>query len=631
MFDNALQRFQFYDKYSRFDYEKGRRETWEETVTRASEFLRELSGNELEGSLYRAIHDGILNGDVMPSMRLMAMAGPAARREHNVLYNCAYLPIDSLSSWVEMLTVCMGGSGVGYSVERKYVDLLPVVERQKQSKPLTTYTIEDSAQGWANALNLGLVMWYSGWDVTFDYSAIRLQGAPLKTKGGRASGPAPLKRLLNYSREIILGRQGERLTSLDAHDIATMVGDCVVQGGVRRSALLCLFDADDTAMITCKDPGNIEGNYHRYNANNSAVWDRSLSRDTVSEHIMAMHNGRNGEPGIFSRIAAMKTKPQRRSHDTFGTNPCGEIVLRPRQFCNLSMAIARSDDTEESLAAKVRLATVIGTIQASATNFPNLPDTWRKNCEEERLLGVDINGQLDCPLFSNGEETERMMRRMRDIVIDTNRMVAGALGIAPAAAATCVKPSGNSSTLLNCAPGLHPRHSHYYIRRVRVPYASSMYHVLYMHGVTLKPENGQEDWDNPSMYVAEFYVQAPDGAIVKGDRSAIEQLDYWLSLKKNFTEHNPSCTITYDENELEDIIDWVYENQAFCNGLSFLPNSDIMYAQAPYESITFEQYEKMAEEFPVIDFDYINIVDGGLDLTTAAQTLACAAGQCEII
>lgn len=625
-----LQEFQFYDKYARFDPDKGRREKWEETVHRASMALVELSHGFLDPAEYAEIEDAIFDTEVMPSMRLMAMAGPAGRRENNVLYNCAFLPIDRITSFVEMMVICMGGTGVGYSVERQYTQQLPMVSAIREGTVMS-HTIADSSEGWATALSVGLKTWWSGYDVEFDYSLIRPQGAPLKTKGGRASGPEPLRQLLDFARKIIRDNAGGRLSPLNLHDIATKLGDVVVQGGVRRSALIALFDQGDKEMLTCKDPGNIEGNWHRYNSNNSAVWTRQMSRKEIAAQMYSMDSGKNGEPGIFSRYSAMRSVPERRVPAIFGTNPCGEILLRPRQFCNLTTAIARADDTEESLKRKVELAARIGTIQSAATYFPNLPDEWRKNGEEERLLGVDLNGQMDCPLFHRGAETAAMLDRLRDAAVAENVRVAGLLGINPSAAVTCVKPSGNSSVLLDCSPGIHPRYAPFYTRRVRVPRASAMYGALYMQGMELVPENGQEHLDNPSMYVAEFYVKSPDGAVCIGDMSAIEQLNYWLMIKTHWTEHNPSATITYRAEELEDIIDWLFENQAYVNGLSFLPASDIMYDKAPYEAMSAHEYGAARAKMPDIDFTYVNVLDAGADNTTASQELACFAGQCEII
>lgn len=626
MFNQQIQKFQFYDKYSRFNQEKGRRETWEETVQRATDYLKELSGNQLEDAVYREIYDAILSGGVMPSMRLMAMAGPAARRNNISVYNCAYVPIESIRDIVDILTIAMAGTGVGYSVESRYVSALPRVALEGTGH-VHHHVVEDSSEGWADAFEFAIRNAFHGHGTTFDYSNVRPAGAPLITKGGTASGPGPLKDLLEFSKDIIRGAAGRKLTTLEAHDIVTKIADCIVSGGVRRSALIALFDADDRDMLTCKSPENIKGNYHRFNANNSAVWESRMSRSEIAAQMYQMARDGTGEPGIFSRIGAQGSAPDRREARVFGTNPCGEIILRPRQFCNLSQAIARPDDDFHSLAAKVRLAAIIGTIQSMATGpgFDRIHEDWKINGEEERLLGVDINGQMDCPALKDA--SENMFAALRQIAVTTNAIFADILGINKSAAVTCVKPSGNSSVLLDSSPGLHPRHSKYYIRRVRMTRDGPMAKTLMASGMDLKPEVGQ-NWDNATTLVGEFKVKSPENAVVKGDRDAIEQLEWWKINKVFWTEHNPSVTITYKPGEIEGIIDWIYENQAIVNGLSFLPHSDASYELMPYEEIAEEQFNEM--EVPEIDFSLLEEFDAGRDNTTASRELACVAGGCEI-
>lgn len=627
MFNTPIQKFQYYDKYSRFDYDMGRREKWDESVDRVVEFLRALSNNALDEKDYQDIREAILGGDVMPSMRLLAMAGEAAARNHVSVYNCAYLGVESIQDMVDILTISMAGTGVGYSVEKQYVRKLPPVRVGSNGNKFT-HVVQDSSEGWADAFRVALESFWSGnTQAEFDYSLVRPAGAPLRTKGGRASGPEPLKDLIEFSRGVVSGAAGRKLTTLEAHDIVTKVGACVVSGGVRRTAMIALFDADDQLMLTCKSPGNIEGNYQRFNANNSAVWTRRMSRSEIAKQMYAMAKDGTGEPGIFSRVGAQDSRPERRSIADFGTNPCGEIILRPRQFCNLSQAIARANDDLYSLVEKVRLATIIGTIQSMATNagFEKLHPDWKKNGEEERLLGVDINGQMDCRyLLDNAEEAFPVLRL---VVQRTNEQFADLLGINRSAATTCVKPSGNSSVLLDCAPGVHPRHSRYYIRRVRVNSATPMAQLLFESGMDLKPEVGQT-WDNATTFVAEFKVKSPEGAVVKGQRNAIEQLEWWKTNKLHWTEHNPSVTITYNANELEGIIDWIFHNQSVVNGLSFLPNSDVYYELMPYEEVTEQEYNDLT--IPEVDFDRLADIDNGVDNTTAAQELACFAGGCEI-
>jgi ribonucleoside-triphosphate reductase len=624
-FPSQIQKFQFYDKYARFSYEQGRRETWVETVDRAVEFLKELSEFRLTPLTYQRIRQGILNMKIMPSMRLLAMAGPAARRNNISLYNCSYMPVDSIDSFVEALLISMSGCGVGYSVENEYIEKFPRIKRQKSLPPIN-YVIEDSTDGWCEALRTGLSTWFDGRDIHFDYSKIRPAGAVLRIKGGRASGPEPLRKMLDFARTRLLARQGSFLRSLDAHDIMCAVGAAAVSGGVRRTAMIALFDYDDKEMRHCKDGDFWIKNNQRWNANNSAVWpERKLTQAEIAGFILDMVNSQRGEPGIFNRHAAVNTRPERRKESRFGTNPCGEIILRPFQFCNLSVAVARENDSLEDLKEKVELATIIGTIQSKATHFPGLRKEWRKNCEEERLLGVDINGQMDCPLV----QKEETMRILRKTAIETNEKVAQLLGINKSAAVTCVKPSGNSSQLLNCSPGIHSRWSDYYIRNVRVGAHTPVFKVLQNAGVPMDPENGQTK-ENASTWVVHFPVKSPDKAITKEQRSAIEQCEYWLRSKTNYTEHNPSVTITYKPEEVLDIIKWTWENQDKIGGMTFLPAFDASFDQMPYQDISKEEYQKLTDKFPNIDFSKIYRYEQE-DYTTAAQELACLAGNCDTL
>ena len=623
-FPTQLQKFQFYDKYSRFNYDLGHRETWVETVDRASDYLRELSDNKLDEETYARIRKAILEMRAMPSMRLLAMAGPAARRNNIAIYNCSYLPVDCIDSFVEALIISMSGCGVGYSVEKQYVENFPRVHRQVAG-PVPTLEIEDSAEGWAEALRSGLQAWFAGKDLKFDYSKIRPAGAPLRTKGGRASGPEPLKKMLDFTRSRILAQQGGFIRTIDAHDIMCEVGNAAVSGGVRRTAMISLFDFDDVEMRRCKT-GDFElQNSQRWNANNSVVWpDRKLSQLEIFNILADMHLSGRGEPGIFNRRAAYNTIPERRARAEFGTNPCGEIVLRPYEFCNLSIAVARADDTFETLKEKVELATIIGTIQAMATHFPGLRDIWKKNAEEERLLGVDINGQLDSTVAQDPEVQEKL----RVFAVETNKKYAELLGIRQSAAVTCVKPSGNSSQLLDCSPGIHPRWSPYYVRNVRVGTHSPIFKVLRDASVPMSPENGQTI-ENATTWVVHFPVKAPEHAITRESRPALVQCEYWLQNKLRWTEHNPSVTITYKPDEIIDIIKWVWEHQDVIGGMTFLPSYDSLFNQMPYEEISEEEYNRLASRFPNIDFSKLYYYEEK-DLTTAAQELACLAGVCSI-
>ena len=623
-FPTQLQKFQFYDKYSRFNYDLGRRETWIETVERAVDYLRELSQARLQPEVYARIRRGMLEMRAMPSMRLLAMAGPAARRNNITVYNCSYMPVDSIDSFVEALIISMSGCGVGFSIESRYVENFPRVRRQSPAAP-KKFVIGDSSEGWAEALRVGLQTWFDGGDIHFDYAQLRPAGAPLKTKGGRASGPEPLRKMMDFARPRILARQGSFLHPIDAHDIMCAVGNAAVSGGVRRTAMISLFDWDDLEMRQCKSGDFERENNQRWNANNSAVWpEAGLTQVEMARQILDMVESHRGEPGIFNRQAAVNGRPARRQAAEFGTNPCGEIVLRPFQFCNLSIAIARPQDTLETLKEKVELATIIGTIQSMATHFPGLRATWKANCEEERLLGVDINGQFDSPMAQD----VAVQKRLQQLVIEVNRQTAATLSLNPAAATTCVKPSGNSSQLFDCSPGIHTRWAPHYIRNVRVGSHTPIFKVLRAAGVPMDPENGQTPED-ANTWVIHFPVKAPAGAITRKERTALAQCEYWLQNKLNWTEHNPSVTITYQPDEVLDIIKWTWEHREVIGGMTFLPAFDAQYAQMPYMEISAEEYNRLATHFPQIDFSKLYYYEEE-DLTTAAQELACLAGSCDL-
>ncbi|MCL4867651.1 MAG: recombinase [Anaerolineae bacterium] len=623
-FPTQLQKFQFYDKYSRFNYDLGRRETWLETVNRSVEFLRELSHGRLPGEMYEQVQQAILQMKAMPSMRLLAMAGAAARRNNIAIYNCSYMPVDSIDSFVEALIISMSGCGVGFSVERQYVEQFPRIRRQS-GHALRFHLVEDSSEGWAEAVRLGINTWFEGEDIRFDYSEVRPAGAPLHIKGGRASGPEPLRQMLEFARTRILARQGGFLRPLDAHDIMCAIGGAAVSGGVRRTAMISLFDYDDNEMRYAKDGDFWRNNSQRWNANNSAIWpDRVLDQTEVTSYVLDMVKSERGEPGIFNRRAAVENRPERRLPADFGTNPCGEIILRPYQFCNLSSAIAREHDTYETLKEKVEAAAIIGTLQSMATYFPGLRSIWQTNCIEERLLGVDLNGQMD----SAAAQDPEIQARLRQVAVDTNRQVAEMLGINQSAAITCVKPSGNSSQLLDSASGLHARWAPYYIRNVRVGAHTPVFKVLQDAGVPMDPENGQTR-ENANTWVAHFPVKAPANAVTRNDRTALEQCAYWLQNKIHYTEHNPSVTITYRPNEVIDLIKWIWEHQDKIGGMAFLPAFDAQYDQMPYVEISVEEYNRLVAQFPEVDFSKIYRYEEE-DLTTAAQELACLAGQCDI-
>ena len=637
-FPTPIQAFQFYDKYSRFNWDLGRRETWSETVDRCVSFLKKLSQNKLEDKVYEKIRTFMLEMKATPSMRLIAMAGKAADRQNICIYNCSFLPIDSLDAWVEALIISMSGCGVGFSVESKFVDKLPEVREYHTEGVHEVYIIPDNTDGWASALRKGLETWFNGGDISFDYSTIRPAGTILKTKGGRASGPDPLRKMLDFTRKIIMNAHGRRLTPLEAHDIMCEVGNAAVSGGMRRTAMISLFDQNDEEMRNCKN-GDLTANEQRWNSNNSSVWDETITAGQVVKQFSDMDEGQRGEPGIFSRTAAKNTMPARRlnlGEKEWGTNPCGEIVLRPYEFCNLTIAIARPDDNFKDLKEKVEVATIIGTIQSMATSFPGLRQMWKRNCEEERLLGVDITGQMDCALLNRSvlgtpedkSIVEEIFRKLRDHAVEINKEYAEKLEINQSASVTCVKPSGNSSQLFGCSSGLHARHYPYYIRNVRVSSHSPLFKVLKDSGVPMDPENGQTRKDAIT-WVIHFPVKVPSFSVLQSQLSAIDQCEVWLRNKLHWTEHNPSCTITYNSEELPALINWVWEHNDVIGGLSFLPKTDAKYDQMPYEEITKKEYEELSSKFPPIDFSKLFAYEEE-DFTKAAQELACMSGSCDL-
>ena len=662
-FPTPLQQFQVLNKYSRYDHELGRRETWRESVSgRVMPYLRELAEAQSPGAIseetFSQIEDGILNLRIMPSMRLLAMAGPAAQRNNIALYNCSYQGIDHPYAFVETLIISMNGCGAGFSVERKFVDQLPKVGNgdvwrrygqyvdrhgdvpQSMAIPLhldfaenILYVVPDSADGWAKALWVGLNSWFQGFDnVEFDYSKVREAGAVLKTKGGTSSGPAPLRKMLSFIKEKILSKKGERLSTVDVHDIQCVIGDCVVQGGVRRSAMISGFDWDDLSMRTAKHGNWFPNNPQRSNANNSCVWpNRELTDAEVVEFMMEMDSSGSGENGIYSRRNAVSSMPARRltqmspyELERIFTNPCGEIILRHNGFCNLSIAVARPGMTIAEMRESVRLAAIIGTIQSTATHFPGLRSRWKENCEEERLLGVDITGQADVDFL-----TELNLRLLKDVAVDTNKAFAEKLGIRQSAAVTCVKPSGNSSVLLDCSPGINRRWSPFQIRRTRISANGVMAKVLKAAGVPLSPENGEIP-PNVSTYVVSWPARTKrQEDPTTRERCAVAQCEVWKLNKLNWTEHNPSVTITYHKEELADLITWVKENQNIIGGMAFLPASEKTYDQMPNEEITEKEYHEMVRNFPDIDFAMLYAYEHS-DTTTSAQELACVGGACAL-
>ncbi|HEY4493723.1 MAG TPA: ATP cone domain-containing protein [Candidatus Paceibacterota bacterium] len=630
-FSNKLSELVYYTTYSKWIPEENRRETWIETVDRYINFMRENLGDKLREDEYAEVRDAMLHMRSMGSMRLLWSAGPAARKSNVCAYNCSFIAPSCWKDFAEIIYISMCGTGLGFSVEQQTVGLLPMIERQN-GKKLANYVIDDSKEGWANALWHGMETWAAGQDVEFDFSKIRPAGARLATMGGRASGPEPLRRLLAFTRERMLSRQGRRLTPLDVHDIICMEGECVVAGGVRRSALISISDLDDTDMRHAKDGQFYLQNAQRAMSNNSAAYNEKPSVEVFLDEWNNLVKSGSGERGIWNRGSLKKQLPVRRwklfERDMWrsGVNPCGEIVLKSKEFCNLTEVCARKEDTEDTLMEKVRIGAILGTYQATLTNFGFLSPEWKKNCEEEALLGVSITGQWDCPALRN----PNTFRKLKEVAIETNREYATRFGIRPSAAITCVKPSGNTSQLFNSSSGMHPRHAPYYIRRVRIEGHNPIFKMLKEAGVPYFPEVGQ-NVDTATTFVLEFPIKAPDKSVFKDDMTAIEQLEYWKMVKENFTEHNPSTTISVGDSEWLQVANWVYANWDMVGGLSFLPRSNHVYRLAPYEEITKDQYDELVKKFPDLDFAKLVLYEyDDANANQGAKELACVSGVCEV-
>jgi ribonucleoside-diphosphate reductase alpha chain len=635
--NNPLGEFVFLRTYARWIESEQRRETWVESVDRYVNFMKENLGNKLTEKEYAEVREAILKQEVMPSMRAMQFSGDAARRCNAVFYNCSFIAPTKVPDFAEIMYLSMSGTGVGYSVESENIQQLPLIKRQTGDK-LKTHVVADSKEGWCDALTHGLETWFNGEDVDFDYSQIRPAGARLKVMGGKSSGPEPLRSLLTFARGAILARQGKRLTNLNAHDIICKIGECVVAGGVRRSAMISLSDLDDAEMRDAKKGQFFLTDMQRSMANNSAVYHEKPTSEQFLDEWTALVKSKSGERGIFNRGSLQKTLPKRRveflqkkygkkgngSIGQLGTNPCGEIILQSKQFCNLSEVIARANDTEESLVRKARLAALLGTYQSTMTKFGYLSKEWTENCEAERLLGVSITGQWDCEAVRN----DKVLKKMRDVSIKENAKYAKRFGINPSTAITAVKPSGTVSKTFDTASGMHTRFAPYYIQRIRISATDSLFRMLRDQGVVYNPEVGQT-MENATTYVIDFPVKSPKGAKFKNDLTALEQLEHWKLVKVNFTEHNPSITISVGENEWLLVANWLYENWDIVGGLSFLPRSDFVYRLAPQEECTKEQYEALAEKYKNIDYSRI-VVYEKKDNTDVKKELACAGGTCEI-
>jgi len=628
-FKNPLGEFIYYRTYSRWIDDEGRRETWVETVDRYINFMRENLGKRLSDKEYSEVRQAILSHEAMPSMRLLQFAGKAARTTNVCAYNCSFIAPTKLDDFAEIMYISMCGTGAGFSVESQYIQQLPVIKRQS-GKLRHVHVIDDSKEGWCDALTLGLKTWYAGEDVQFDYSRLRPAGARLKTMGGKSSGPDPLRELLTFARATILKRQGRRLTNLDAHDIICKIGEIVVAGGVRRSALISLSDLDDVEMRDAKKGQFYITEPQRSLANNSAVYNEKPGAEEFMREWLALMESHSGERGIFNRGGLRETFPERRTKmleeriDTIGTNPCGEILLQPKQFCNLSEIVARAEDTPGSLMRKMKIATLLGTYQSTLTNFPYLSREWKEHCEEERLLGVSITGQWDSPAVRKPE----MLKKLRDAAVVYNREYAKRFTVSPSTCITCTKPSGTLSQMVDCASGMHPRHAPYYIRRVRIASTDALFQMLRDQGVPYHPEVGQ-NMETATTFVIDFPVKAPDAAIFRDQVPALELLEYWKDVKENYTEHNPSVTISVGDDEWLKTGNWVYENWKIVGGLSFLPRSNHVYKLAPYEEIDEKAYHELLERFAHVDFSKIVTYERE-DGTENKRELACASGTCEV-
>ncbi len=615
-------------RYSRFLNTENRREHWKETVSRYFTFMEKHLQEKYNHKMDRQeLEQAVVDLEVMPSMRAVMTAGKALDRDNTAGYNCSYLPIDDPKAFDEAMYILLCGTGVGFSVEHKYVNQLPEVPDQLFDSQ-TTIVVADSKEGWAKALRQLIALLYSGEVARYDLSKIRPAGARLKTFGGRASGPGPLDELFKFTTNKFRGATGRKLTSIECHDLLCKIGEVVVVGGVRRSAMISLSDLEDDRMRSCKSGNWWEHNGQRALANNSAAYESKPDIGQFLAEWTSLYNSHSGERGLFSREASVNQakKNGRRNPDfEFGTNPCSEIILRPYQFCNLTEVVVRAEDTPETLARKVRIATILGTYQSTLTHFPYLRKIWQKNTEEERLLGVSLTGILDNKWMGEvNESTKKHLEQLRKVSVDTNADLATKLGIPVSAAITCVKPSGTVSQLVDSASGIHTRHSEYYIRRVRGDKKDPLTGFLVQAGIpaedcVMRPE---------STTVFSFPQKAPEGATLRDHMSAIDHLDVWLMYQRHWCEHKPSVTISVKEDEWMDVGAWVWRNFDEISGVSFLPYDGGTYRQAPYEECTKEQYEAMLEKMPkTIDWDSLVEYDDNVE---GVQTLACTGSSCEI-
>jgi len=626
---NEMDSYQEYigmSRYARFIDDKQRRETWPETVQRFVDYIFSRTPAIQDNTeLKKEIFDSIHNLDLMPSMRAMMTAGKSADRDNTCIYNCSYLPVDDPKSFDEAMFILLCGTGVGFSVESKYINRLPEVPENLFDSE-HTIVVHDSKEGWAKSLRLLLAHLWAGEIPKWNVESIRPAGARLKTFGGRASGPEPLVDLFNFAVATFKGAKGRRLHSLECHDLMCKIGEVVVVGGVRRSAMISLSDLDDERIRHAKAGPWWETAPHRALANNSAVYNETPTVGKFMEEWLSLYNSHSGERGIFNREAAKKTVEKYGHRDPnfeFGTNPCSEIILRPYQFCNLTEAVVRHDDTRETLLRKVRIATILGTIQSTFTKFPYLRKVWTRNTEDERLLGVSLTGIYDNPLLTTqGDKLNELLQDLRICARETNKEWAALLGVPESTAITAVKPSGTVSQLVDSASGIHPRHSKYYIRRVRGDKKDPLTQFLVAQGVPA------EDcvYKPTQTTVFSFAKKAPDG-LTRADVTPISHLALWLTYQRHWCEHKPSVTISVEEKDWPAVGAWTWENFDEISGVSYLPHDGGSYKQAPYQECTEEEYYELLNRMPKLDWE---IFKEETDNVEGSQMLACVSGACEI-
>jgi len=641
------QNFIYLSRYSRWLEEEGRRETWDETVNRLITFFKvHIEKNlgvkdQLDTKDWTMIRNAIRFLDVMPSMRSLMTAGPALERENIAGYNCSYIPVDNPKCFDEILYILMNGTGVGFSVERQYVNQLPTIPDVEFERTDDVISVADSKEGWARAFKDLISYLYSNRIPKIDVSKVRSAGSRLKTFGGRASGPQPLVDLFDFTIRKFEEARGRKLNSIECHDIVCKVGEVVVVGGVRRSALISLSNLSDDRMRAAKSGAWFNTDPQRALANNSAVYTNRPDTGVFMQEWQSLYESKSGERGIFNRESAQQKAAQnkRRIWDVdFGTNPCSEIILRPNQFCNLTEVVCRANDDRNSLARKIRIATLLGTIQSTLTDFGYLRKRWTTNTEEERLLGVSLTGIMDCKLLyssparlsysANVPYLEDNLNYLRNVAIATNKKWAEKLGIPQSTAITCVKPSGTVSQLVDSASGIHTRHSPYYVRTVRADNLDPLTKFMKEHGIPNEPDVTSPD----NVTVFSFPIQTSSKSQFRNDLSAIEQLKIWKVYAEHWCEHKPSVTISVKEREWIEVGAWCWDNFDHLSGVSFLPYSDHNYKQAPYQEINKEEYKNIMKTMPKKRIDWSLLTEFEKeDNTTGAQELACTAGVCELV